>query len=404
MSIVQIFDQTAPYVSGYSMRSLYLTNALHQLGLDVKAVRSPIFPYKQNEETIQGVPYYSTVMSAFERIRKFSFLKEALVIRALKNRLGSLDLNDATLLDAHSSVLNGIAAGSIARKRKIPFIYEVRALWEDAAVDQGKTKEGSPRYLLTRKIETDVIRRADKITVICEGLREDILRRGIPTDKISVIQNGVDTEEFQPPAGRDTEIVDTYSLKDVKVIGFVGTFFQFEGLEILIRAAENIIRRAPHVKFLLVGGGREEANLKKLTAELKLNEHVIFSGRVKHEDVKKFYSVIDILVYPRISLRITELVTPLKPLEAMAMEKIVIGSDVGGLKELITPQPEKVNGLLFKAGDVDDLVEKCLYALTHTQDVDALRKQAREWVVKERNWLTICRRYLDIFCSLGVSV
>ena len=286
MSIVQIFDQTAPYVSGYSMRSLYITQALNQLGFKVKAVRSPIFPYKQNEETIQGVPYYSTVMSAFERIRKFSFLKEALVIRALKNRLGSVDLNDATLLDAHSSVLNGIAAGSIARKRKIPFIYEVRALWEDAAVDQGKTKEGSPRYLLTRKIETDVIRRADKITVICEGLREDILRRGIPADKISVIQNGVDTEEFLPSGSRDTEIVDTYSLKDVKVIGFVGTFFQFEGLEILIRAAENIIRRAPHVKFLLVGGGREEANLKKLTAELKLNEHVIFSGRVKHEDVQ----------------------------------------------------------------------------------------------------------------------
>src|SRR3989338_4060258 len=139
-----------------------------------------------------------------------------------------------------------------------------------------------------------------------------------------------------------------------------------------------MVERNKDFKFLLVGGGQEEAGLKELVKELNLQEHVIFSGRVKHDDINKYYSVVDMLVYPRISKRITELVTPLKPLEAMALQKIVVASDVGGLKELIEDQ---VTGLLFKAGDIEDLAQKCNWALANPQVTLNIAQQGRNYVI-----------------------
>ncbi len=398
--LVQIFDQTYPFVSGYSMRSHYITQSLSKLGVPLTVFSSPIFTYKQNDELIQSVRHKRCIIPGYEKIRKLPIYREANIV---KNITATIDQNwnkDFKAISAHSSVLNGLAGLKISKRHNVPLIYEIRALWEDAAVDQGKTKEGSLRYNLTRKIETDVINKADHVTVICEGLKNDLLGRGVSPKKITVIENGVDIEQFtpQPP---DQEIIQKYQLSGCKVIGFIGTFFEFEGLELLIKCAKDVLLKRKDVKFMLVGSGLEEQKLKTLTSDLNLNDHVIFSGRVKHDDVQKFYSVIDVLVYPRISKRITELVTPLKPLEAMALEKAVIGSDVGGIKELVK---DCYNGILFKAGDANDLAEKCLYALNNLHEMQHYAKQAREYVVKERNWLSICRKYMDILRKLNIKI
>jgi glycosyltransferase involved in cell wall biosynthesis len=150
-----------------------------------------------------------------------------------------------------------------------------------------------------------------------------------------------------------------------------------------------------------VGGGRQEAELKRMAKELGVEDKVIFVGRVKHDDIKKYYSIVDAFVYPRISKRITELVTPLKPLESMAMEKIVLGSDVGGIKELVT---NGQTGFLFEKENVDDLVDKMLYIAQNLSSLDPMRKNARKYVVEERNWFKICHRYLNIYKELGVSI
>lgn len=399
MKIAQIFDQTTPLVSGYSMRSRYISDSLRQLGIDLKVFSSPIFSYKNGDENINDVEYIRSVMNGWNYIKKIPFLKEQLIINNLQKTISSNWDSEIKLIDAHSSVLNGIAASKLAKKYKVPFLYEIRALWEDAAVDQGKTKEGSLRYKFTRKLETSIIEKSDKVTVICEGLRKDIVERGFDPKKIEVIPNGVDTELFKP-VEKDEEIIKKYELKDRKVFGFVGTFFLFEGLEYLIKAAKKICDDNDDVKFLLVGGGHEEEKLKVLVKELSLEDKVVFTGRVKHDDIKKYYSVIDVLVYPRISKRITELVTPLKPLEAMALEKIVLGSDVGGIKELVK---DGYNGFLFKSDDVDDLVDKCKYVLNNIDNMSKMAKDAREFVINERNWLKICEKYLTIYKELGIS-
>jgi PEP-CTERM/exosortase A-associated glycosyltransferase len=399
MSIVQIFDQTYPLVSGYSMRSHYITNSLHKLGVPLSVFSSPIFAYKQNNELIQGVEHIRCVIKGYEKIRRFPIYREAMIVQNIASTLQTHWRKDFQVISAHSSVLNGLAALKAVERHKVPLIYEIRALWEDAAVDQGKTKQGSLRYNLTRKIETDVIKKADQVTVICQGLKDDIVARGISADKITIIENGVDVANFSPQLP-DLDIIKRYNLKGYKVFGFVGTFFEFEGLDLLIKAAKEIIHKRRDVKFLFVGGGLEEAKLKKMVDEAELNHHVIFSGRVKHDDVQKFYSVIDVCVYPRISLRITELVTPLKPLEAMALQKLVIGSDVGGIKELVK---DGYNGLLFKAGNVNDLAEKCIYALDHSAQMERIAREGRNYVTRERDWVTICEKYFGIFKKLNIN-
>lgn len=400
MRLLQIFDQTTPLVSGYSMRSRYITESLVKLGIDVDVVSSPIFQYKQDSDSIGGAQYRRTQIEKWNIVRKFPIFREYKIVKALEGFLLKSWNEKINVIDAHSSVLNGIAAAKIAKEKGVPFIYEIRAFWEDAAVDQGKTKEGSPRYKLTRAIETDVVKKADKVTVICEGLKNDLIERDIDPRKITVIPNGVDTEKFRPVKTHQG-LLDRYELNDVKVIGFIGTFFEFEGLDLLVRAAKNILSKRKDVKFLLVGGGRHEQYLMKRIHETGMQKHFIFTGRVAHDQILDYYSVIDILVYPRISKRITELVTPLKPLEAMALEKVVIGSDVGGIKELIR---DGENGLLFRAGSFGDLAAKCVYVLNHLDEMQEIARAARKYVVKERNWLKICEQYLPIYKELGVNV
>ena len=379
------------------MRTRYVTDSLIAHGLSLKVFRSPIFTYENAREEINRAQYFSSEPLADGWMKKIPVLREGLIVRHLRRNLRQNWSVDIRLLHAHSSVLNALAGMKIAREKRVPFVYEIRALWEDAAVDQGKTKEGSLRYNVTRNIETHVLKRADHITVICEGLKDDIIKRGIPPGKISVMPNGVDTRQFTPIA-KDEALIEKLKLSGFTVIGFIGTFFEFEGIDLLIRAAKKILSTRHDVKFLIVGGGRAEEYVKTLTRDLQLEESIIFTGRVQHEEVKTYYSVMDVLVYPRKSKRITELVTPLKPLEAMALEKLVIGSDVGGIKELVK---DGKTGFTFEKGDVDDLSRKCLFALGQRDLAQQISKQAREYVLKERNWMKICESYVNLYKRLG---
>ncbi len=400
MNIVQLFDQTARLVSGYSMRRRYISESLVKLGVKVRAFSSPLFNYESQEEKLNGVSYIRTKVPFWPLVRRVPIARETAIVQSMLYKIAYNWSNDIKVIDAHSSLLNGITGGKLKDRFDIPFLYEIRALWEDAAVDQGKTKEGSYRYNLTRKMETQVIEKADKITVICEGLRRDIAERGFSEDKIAVIPNGVDTEKFVP-VELDQEIQKKYGLVDHKVFGFIGTFFEFEGLDLLIKAAKKVLERRNDVKFLIVGGGRHADYLEELVEDLNIEDNVIFTGRVNHDEIKRYYSVIDTLIYPRISKRITELVTPLNPLEAMAMEKVVIGSSVGGIKELVK---DEYNGLLFKTDDVNDLAEKCLYVLDSDSKIQEMARESQQYVIRERNWFNICKKYLDIYKDLGVDV
>ena len=148
------------------------------------------------------------------------------------------------------------------------------------------------------------------------------------------------------------------------------------------------------LRVLLVGGGRQEADLKRLAAELGIESEVVFAGRVLHHQVQRYYDLIDVLVYPRLSMRLTELVTPLKPLEAMAQGRLVLASDVGGHRELIR---DGETGTLFKAGDPQALAAAVRLLLKQPARWPSLKAAARRYVETERSWKGSVARYADIY-------
>jgi PEP-CTERM/exosortase A-associated glycosyltransferase len=246
-------------------------------------------------------------------------------------------------------------------------------------------------------METRVIRQADAVTTICEGLRKDIIERGVSASKVTVIPNAVNPDKFVLGGVADPALQQKLGLQGSRVLGFIGSFYAYEGLPMLLQALPKIRQQHADIKVLLVGGGPQEEALKQQAKQLGIEDYVIFTGRVPHDQVNSYYDLVDILVYPRLSMRLTELVTPLKPLEAMAQGRLFIASDVGGHHELIK---DGVTGRLFKADDVDDLAATVADLLDNPDQWQTLKDGGRKYVEEERNWRVSVSRYKPVYESL----
>ncbi|HEY7378235.1 MAG TPA: glycosyltransferase, partial [Steroidobacteraceae bacterium] len=277
-----------------------------------------------------------------------------------------------------------------------PLLYELRSSWEDAAVSSGLTTEGSLRYRASRALETQVLRRADAVVVICRGLQADALARGVSADRLTVVGNAVDADSFARSPARHS-LRTELGLDGKYVLGFLGSFFQWEGLALLIEALPQILEARPDVRVLLVGSGPEEAALRAAVDRLGLHDHVVFAGSRPHAEVGAVYEAVDILVYPRVPMRLTEMVTPLKPLEAMALGKVFVASDVGGHRELVR---DGSTGVLFRAGDVRALAQAVVATAADPELQRRLREAGPRFVREERTWAGEVARYEPVYRSL----
>jgi len=388
MKILHVLDHSLPLHSGYTFRTEAILREQLQRGWQPLMLTTP----KQGaqdvlEQEVDGLRFHRTPSTGGE-----SLLAQ---MRLTYRRLIDLcRILHPDLIHAHSPVLNVLPALAVRRKLGIPVVYEMRASWEDAAVDHGTTAEGSLRYRASRLGETIALRLADQVTTICEGLRQDILMRGVASDKVTVIPNAVDTAAFSFDPQPDAERLDELGLRGCTVLGFLGSFYHYEGLHLLIEALGRLRTTHPELRLLLVGGGFQEEALKRQAQELGLGQSVIFTGRVPHTEVEKLYALTHLLVYPRLPVRLTELVTPLKPLEAMAQGRLVLASDVGGHRELIR---DGQTGALFRAGDVDSLCQTIERMLATREHWAKIREQGRRFVESERTWTLSVARYERVY-------
>jgi PEP-CTERM/exosortase A-associated glycosyltransferase len=362
------------------------------LGLDPVVLTSPKHEdFNQSIETIDGTDYHRIRWPAFSG--NLPVIKQAVSVTSTSKEIFRLASSlKVDVIHAHSPSLNGLAAGRAARMLGLPWVYEVRYFEEDAAVGRGKMADGSPRYRFLQHIEILALRRASRVAAISAALRNDLISRGIDGRKIDQVPNGVDTGFFSPQ-GPDAELAASLGLTGKIVIGFIGSFYFYEGLEYLVDAVLLLLDQGMDVKLLLAGEGEAEAALRQRIPE-EYWDHFIFAGKVPHLDVRRYYSVMDLVVYPRISSRLTELTTPLKPLEAMAMERMVVGSDTGGIRELLAGG--KVGALV--AAQNPRVLAGCLARLAGSEaERRATGKAAREFVVRERDWEKIVSRYLQIY-------
>jgi PEP-CTERM/exosortase A-associated glycosyltransferase len=395
MRILHVLDHSLPQHSGYTFRTRAIVTAQKAKGLEVACLTGARHATPgPDPEWIEKIPFFRTAPPP----RAPSPLREMLEIRALAKRLDRLvEQWRPDQLHVHSPVLNALAALRVARRRRLPLIYEIRAFWEDAAVGNGTGREGSLRYRLTQRLETYAARRADAVAVICEGLRRDLVARGIDADKIIVAPNGVDMSLFGNPLAPDPVFARKLGLGGADVVGFIGSFYDYEGLDDLISAMPLLLARRPKAHLLLVGGGPMDAALKAQAEASPAKARIHFAGRVPHNEVERFYGLIDILAYPRKAMRLTELVTPLKPLEAMAQRKLVVASNVGGHRELIE---DGVTGTLFQAGDPQAIADALDTLFSNRSKWDQRRDSARLFVERDRNWSSNISRYIPAYSKL----
>ena len=397
--ILHILDHSIPLHSGYTFRTAAILREQRTLGWDTyhltseKQINCSVL-----EEEVDGLHFYRTPKHV-GLLSNLPVLNQVAVMQSLAHRLRKvIDIVKPDILHAHSPVLTALPTLRVGHDLGIPVVYEVRAFWEDAAADHGTATENSMRYRLTRAMETYAFKRADAVTTICAGLRNDIVARGIPSDKVTVIPNAVDIEKFSVGGAPDEALKAQFGLAGMRVLGFIGSFYAYEGLDLLLTALPRILNQAPDVRVLLVGGGPQDEALKQQARLLGIANKVVFTGRVPHSEVNRYYDLADLLVYPRHSMRLTELVTPLKPLEAMAQGRLFVASDVGGHRELIR---DGETGVLFRAESPQDLASKVLELLNMPERWPGMKAAGRRYVETERNWKVSVARYRDVYNRLA---
>jgi PEP-CTERM/exosortase A-associated glycosyltransferase len=394
MRILHVLDHSLPLHSGYTFRTRAILKAQIARGWTVAGVTGARQGgHGATQETVEGLDFFRTDPPR----RAPAPLGELREVAALARRVEqAVEHFRPDVLHAHSPVLDGLAALAVARRRKLPLVYEIRAFWEDAAVGNGTGRQNSPRYRAIRALETWLVRRADAVAVICEGLQRDLVARGIDPGKIFVSPNGVDMALFGDPPPPDLALAKELGLEG-ETIGFIGSFYDYEGLDDLIAAMPALVAQRPKLKLLLVGGGPMEPALRAQAAASPAVAAIRFVGRVPHEAVERYYGLVDVLVYPRKHMRLTDLVTPLKPLEAMAQRRLVAASDVGGHRELIR---DGDTGTLFPADDPQALAERVGALLAERSGWEAMRSRARAFVERERNWSSNVSRYEPVYHAL----
>jgi glycogen synthase len=398
--VLHVLDHSWPVLSGYSVRSRNLITAQHRQGEAIKVLTGPLHELddaEATEITLDGVQYLRTPIRgnlASAALRKrWLVAREHEVVRLLRERiLAVMDREPVRLIYAHSPALCGLAAVQAARRTGVPCVYEIRAFWEDAA-QRDSNGSRSLRARMTHRLETFVAKRADAVAAIAKPMLSDLEARGVARGKLFHIPNGVDIDRFSPVA-RDEALAQQLGLGEGPVLGFFGSLYSYEGVSWMIRAASQLWARGIAFHILIIGRGEDESAIREAVSAARADRFVHTIPHVPHEEISRYYSVVDVVLCPRCKIRLTELVTPLKPLEAMALKKAVLGSDVGGIRELI--EHEKT-GLLFRAGDAEDFCRQANRLIQSPALRNSLAERGREFVIRHRDWQVLSLRYKQIY-------
>ena len=297
-------------------------------------------------------------------------------------------------MHAASPGRNAQIAIDLGHRYGLPAVYEVRGLWHDSGVAQGMLSPDSAAYQKQHAQHVQAMQRADAVVTLSEVLKAECVREGIDEHKIGVVPNGV-AVAFDAPQSRARDLAEHLGIEPTDVVlGYVGLVRSLEGLHLLLQASEQLRGRHPNLKVLIVGGGRDLPNLQREARERGLKDAAIFTGQIPHAAIAAYYTLIDVFVIPRTRNRVTELVAPMKPYEAMGMQKAVVVSDVAALKEVVT---DSEPGRIFAADDVKSLTRTCAELIAQPALRARLGQQACQWVRAERTWPRVVERYREIY-------
>jgi len=406
--VFHLLYNSEPDRNGYAIRSRYILTTQRDLGWRPQASTGPFQQERWGSgprESREGLTYHRLELRGAYRKRGrlgwrrfWVFFQKAMADRLLASPLSRvLRAEHPALLHAHSPAFNLNLARRAARRaglRKLPLVYEVRGLTEETETLVGNTRAGGFLYRMKRRIEERAMKRADVVVTLSEGMRRDFMARGVPERKLFVMPNGVDLTAIRP-AVRDDEHAAELGLTPGRTLGFVGSMGRLEGLPWLV---ERLAELSADWKLILVGDGQDREAVLARAEALGVGDRIVAPGSVPHDTVSRWYGLIDYVVLPRPSLRVTELVTPLKPLEAMAAGRIVLASDIGGHREIVE---DGANGHLFDRERPEQFVERVSALAADPAAREAMQLAARAWVEKHRGWDRLVDGYRYIYERAG---
>ncbi|UTT66379.1 glycosyltransferase family 4 protein [Janibacter sp. CX7] len=395
-AVLSVLAQSLPHRSGgYATRSHGILTGLQGLGWDMLAATRLGFPYdfwgqgdKREVEPFDVVDTmtYRRLLEPGER--EYRTTPMAGYIERFAERLEEVARDHrAGLIHASSFQNNGLAGLRAARRLGIPFVYEMRGLEDLMKISRNPEFGRTDAYRYMTGLELHIVQNADLTFVITEALREEMIRRGGPADRIAVLPNGVHTAQFEPRQP-DEALIDELGLRGKTVIGYAGGLVDYEGLDLLLLAAAELKKTRDDFAVIIVGDGHFEGQLHRMARELDVLDVVTFTGRVPHEEVARYLSIFQITPFPRLPLPVCELISPIKPFESMAMGKACISSSVAALTEIVKPDER---GLVFEKGSSQDFARQIARYLDDPQLRERMGRQAREWVLAERDWSDVTK-------------
>lgn len=396
MAVLHIAQYSLPSISsGYTIRTQAIAREQQALGLEPAVLTSPRHPSSQDER-VEGIMHYRCRP---ESGRGSVWLRDAARVRELAARIEEVVAarGDVQLLHAHSPVLCGTAALGAGRGLGLPVVYEIRGLWEEAAVRGAPWRRWMPRYRIARAWETRVCRAADAVVALSDGLRREFLARGVAEDRIHIVPNGVDPRVFHPREGVASWRA-AHGLSEGPVILYMGALRNYEGVDLLIEAYSKVQEHHPTAQLLIVGDGEAKERIRERVQSGGAGMRL--SPIVPHEETPWYYAAADVVAYPRLSDRATERVTPLKPLEAMAMGRAIVASDVGGLRELLG---DSESARLFPAGSREALASALIELIEDDEGRRALGENARRAALQRYDWRAIVPGYVTIYRAVGYA-
>ena len=399
--VLHIVTDALPSTSaGYTVRTQEIAIAQRAAGLDPHVATRIGFPVTAGsvdgrpEVTVDGVPYHRllpwVMPGRMDDLYETHLRQAARLTAALR----------PAVLHAASNYANAVIALALREATGLPVVYEVRGFWEDTWLSRHagtRDLKLSDRYLRTRALETSCMDAADLVVTLGEAMRDEIIERGVDPGKVIIVPNGVSEQFLRPLPDDQGKLKASLGIKPGEhVVGLVSSLVAHEGIGTLLEAVKILGDRGVRTRALIVGDGPERPALQRQAAALGID--AIFPGRVPMSQVRAYHAVLDVFVVPRTPDRVCQLVTPLKPVEAMASGLPVVVSGVRALSEIVN---DKVTGLLSPPLDPAALAD-ALAELLGSPDLRAeLGGNAREWVARDRTWAHNAARYREAYERLG---
>ncbi len=383
------------HTNGYAVRTHRIALAIKDLGEHIECVSRPGYPWDrkdalksiepETEELIDGIKYY--------RYRSTNLAELPLneyIAQATETLIGHIREQNITHVIAASNYVNALPALIASRETGIPFIYDVRGIWEYTMASKIKDWENTERFHLARRLETQIADKADHVITLSGELKRALISRGVPAEKIQLALNA--TTAPIKTQDRKHEIRQELNIPfNSTVVGFIGSMEKYEGLDTLLKAINRLKKEGQETYAILVGDGGHVRHLHELCCELGLTKYVRFTGRLSYSKAQQYYSAVDICIYPRNPDKVCNIVPPLKPLEAMANGKPIIVSRLNPIIELIGGED---NAVVIRPNDAEDLHAKLSDLINDQERITELAARGLKFVSRQRTWSESGKSYL----------